>query len=137
MGLPLFELDTGATLDPGQPRWVSEGIYLWEIEPVLDRADVIVWMDLPFRIALRRMVARHVRLSALRKNPHPGFRKMLRFAWGQREYYTDPARQPLGPTDWDALTRAATIELLEPRHDKVVHLTSPRAVRSWLESLRP
>ena len=133
-GLPLYELDTGVVLDPQEPSWIAEGVFLWEIEPVLDRADVIVWMDLPRRAAFRRMVTRHIKLTVLRRNPHPGFRKMLRFVWGQREYYTAPAREPTGPTDWDALTRALTAELLGPRRAKVVHLRTPRAVRRWLTS---
>ena len=137
-GLPVVELDVGADLRAlaSSPEWISDGIYLYDIEPVLARADVIVWMDLPPRVAIRRIVTRHARLSLLRKNRHPGFRRMLAFAWGQREYYAAPARKPLGPTDWDALTRAATQELLEPWQSKVVHLRSPRDVRRWLATAR-
>lgn len=135
MGLPVFELDTGAELDPAEPTWIGEGIYLWQIEPILDRADVIVWLDLPRHVAFRRMVTRHIKLTILRRNPHPGFRKMLHFAWGQREYYTDPARAPTGPMDWDALTRALTEDLLGPHDAKVVHLRTPRAVRRWLSTI--
>ena len=134
-GLPVFELDTGAELDPDAPRWISEGIYLYDVEPVLDRADVIVWMDLPKRIAFRRIVTRHIKLTILRKNQHPGFKKMLYFAWGQREYYTSEAREPTGPMDWDALSRALTVQKLGPRIAKVVHLRTPRAARRWLSTI--
>jgi hypothetical protein len=138
-GRPVVELDIGADLRAlaSSPEWISEGIYLYDVEPVLARADVIVWMDLPSRGAMRRIVTRHIRLSVLRKNRHPGFRRMLTFAWGQREYYTGPPRKPLGPTDWDALTRAATVDLLEPWQSKVVHLRSPRAARRWLATVKP
>ena len=134
-GLPVFELDTGAQLDPDEPRWVSEGIYLSDVGRVLDRADVIVWMDIPQRVALRRIVTRHIKLTVLRRNEHPGFTKLLRFAWGQRAYYTSEAREPTGPTDWDALSRALTAQVLGPRSAKVVHLRSPRAVRRWLSTI--
>jgi uridine kinase len=134
--LPVIELDTRAEFDPASPAWISEGIFLWEIGHVLDRADMIVWMDLPRRVAFRRMVTRHIKLTVLRRNPHPGFRKMSRFVWGQREYYSAPARQPTGPMDWDALTRALTVEVLGPHRAKVVHLRSPRAVRTWLRTVR-
>lgn len=138
LGLPIFELDTpDADLTDlvQQPQWVSEGIYLYGIQSVLDRADLIVWLDLPRRVAIWRIFTRHIRLSARGVNPHPGFRRMLDFAWGQREYYTSPPRQPTHATDWDALSRAATAELLEPRSAKVVHLRSPRQVRRWLRSM--
>ncbi len=134
-GLPVFELDTGARLDPDEPQWISEGIYLHNVGNVLDRADVIVWMDLPPRIAFRRIVTRHIKLTILRKNQHPALRKMLRFAWGQREYYTSAVREPTGPMDWDALSRALTVEVLGPRSAKVVQLRSPRAVRRWLSTI--
>lgn len=136
-GLPLVELDFGVDLAAltKEPRWICEGIYLYGLAPILERAEVIVWMDLPRRVAVRRIVTRHVRLSAQRKNAHPGVRRMVKFAWGQREYYTAPARQPTGPMDWDALSRAATAELLEPWSVKVTRLCSPREVRRWLARL--
>lgn len=134
-GLPVFELDTGAELDPDEPRWISEGIYLYDVGRVLDRADVIVWMDLPKRIALRRIVTRHVKLTVLGRNAHRGFKKLLRYVRHQRQYYTSAAREPTGPTDWDANSRAQTVEVLGPRSAKVVHLRSPRAVRRWLSTI--
>lgn len=136
LAIPVFELDRpGAdvsTLDPNG-RWVSEGIYLWQIERVLDHADVIVWLDVARRTALRRIVTRHILLSLKRSNPHPGFRRMLLFAWGQRDYYTVAARASTGPFDWDANSRASTMGLLEGRSN-VVHLRTPRQVRRWLRS---
>lgn len=135
-GFPVFELDMGAELDPDAPRWISEGIYLYDVERVLDRADAIVWMDLSKWIALRRIVTRHVKLTVLRKNAHRGVTKLLRYVWHQRQYYTSVAREPTGPTDWDANSRAQTVKVLGPRSEKVVHLRSPRAVRSWLRAVR-
>jgi hypothetical protein len=58
-----------------------------------------------------------------------------RFLMSQRRYYTEPAREPAGPTDWDAITRAATARMLDPHRARVLVLRSPRAVRRWRRAL--
>lgn len=75
--------------------------------------------------------ARHLRLTAAGANPHPGWRLLWQFLRAQRRYYTAPAREPAGPTDWDAITRAATARLVQGHEAKVVVLRSPREVRRW------
>lgn len=69
-GAPLYELDNigyengAGTRRPlhakladlhdiaGQPAWISEGIFLWWTDELLHRADMIVWLDPPVRVAL-------------------------------------------------------------------------------------
>lgn len=115
----------------GHARWVMEGIFLYHVDVAFERATSIVWLDLPPGLAARRIVARHVKLSLLRKNPHPGLGKLAHFVADQREYYTRPARLPESATDWGALSRAATVLALEPYRDKVIHLATPREVRRF------
>lgn len=63
-----------------QAGWVTEGAYGEEwLTALLDDADAIVWLDLPLRICLARIVTRHVRAELARNNPHAGWRKLLRF----------------------------------------------------------
>ena len=112
--------------------WVVEGIFLYEIEPLLRRADTILWLDLPRRVAQRRIVTRHVRLSVQRRNRHKGVRRLLRFVRSMRHYYVKEAREPLAADDWDALSRALTVERLAPYSEKVVQLGTPREVRTFL-----
>ena len=108
-----------------------DGNYASTFDIRVPRATAIVWLDLPPRVCVRRIVWRHVRRTVLRDNPHPGWRKLLSFVLAQRQYYSAPARPPTGPTDWDALTRAGTEALLlRCRPDDVVHLRRPRAVRA-------
>ena len=133
LGLELTELDgsAGAGERARGSRWVIEGIFVWGTAGWLERADLIVWLDLPWRVARRRILTRHLRLTAAGANPHRGWRLLWQFLRSQRRYYTAPAREPAGPADWDAITRAATARLVREHGDKVVVLRSPREVRRW------
>lgn len=133
LGLDLTELDgsSGTGERARGSRWVIEGIFVWGTAVWLDRVDLIVWLDLPWRVARRRILTRHLRLTAAGANPHRGLRLLWQFLRSQRRYYTTPAREPDGPADWDAITRAATARLLRGHEAKVVVLRSPREVRRW------
>lgn len=115
----------------GTEEWIVEGIFLYGIDPLLERADLIVWLDLPARVAQRRIVVRHFYLSCRRQNRHRGLRRLVAFVRGMRRYYDRPARELTSATDWDALTRALTKRRLEPHMAKVAHLRHPRDVRSF------
>jgi len=139
LGVPVHELDLSVDLDAvsKEPGWVTEGIFLWGIEPLLSRADAVVWLDLPYRVAVRRIVIRHFRLSLRGQNRHRGLRLLWRFAVGSRSYWTtSPGRGPEATDDWGALSRAQTITTLAAHRPKVVQLRTPREVLSWLEGLR-
>ncbi len=135
---PVFEMDLALDRDVvlGQQRWVSEGVYLWGVDPLLAAADRVVWLDVPCRTCLRRIVFRHFWLSAKGQNPHRGLRRLWKFGWAARRYWTTTSpRAPTGPTDWDALSRAQTLVVLAPYMDRVVQLRSKRAVISWIDQL--
>jgi hypothetical protein len=133
LGLDLTELDgsSGAGIRARGSRWVIEGIFVWGTAVWLERADLIVWLDLSWRVACRRILTRHLRLTAAGANPHRGWRLLWQFLRSQRRYYTALAREPAGPTDWDAITRAATARLVRGHEAKVVVLSNPREVRRW------
>lgn len=119
-----------------QPTWITEGAFLWWTEDLFHAADVIVWLDLPFRIAARRIVLRHLKAELAGRNRHPGWRNLLRFLNGVRRYHRSetPAR-PRALDDDGAVTRYATAEALTPYVSKVVHCWCPANVASFLASL--
>lgn len=48
-----------AALDAAPAGWVVDGNYYGKLGPVvLDRADTIVWVDVPYRTAIRRVLRR-------------------------------------------------------------------------------
>lgn len=75
-----------------QPGWVTEGIYLIWTEPLLYRADYIVFLAVSWPVAAWRIVLRHITRSLHGTNPYPGVNgvkllfKLLRFT---RHYYVD------------------------------------------------
>src|SRR5579859_1918309 len=55
-----------------QPAWVSEGVYLIFTEPLLYKADVIVWLEVAWPVAVWRIIRRHITRSLHGTNPYPG-----------------------------------------------------------------
>jgi hypothetical protein len=98
---------------------VTEGIYLGWVEPLLERAEAIVWLDVPWRVAAWRIVTRHLAPSLAGKNEHAGWRRLAAFLADARGYYVG-RRTPDGPEDDGGLSRAATDRALAPYRAKVV-----------------
>ncbi|HEY7294114.1 MAG TPA: AAA family ATPase [Dehalococcoidia bacterium] len=92
LGIPVYELDEVAFVDfkttfglarrrplaerlatveeiACQPAWISEGIAVGWTDPLLAAADLVVWLDVPWHLALRRIVHRY--LHAVRTDPLP------------------------------------------------------------------
>lgn len=134
-GLPVYEMDRGETPADLDGDWVVDGIFVWDIEQYLARADLIVWLDLPMRVTIPRILRRHVVLSVRRKNPHKGLKLLAQFVRNQPAYFRSPAKEPTGPMDWDAVTRASTEQALAPHMDRVVHITTASEARAFSRSL--
>jgi adenylate kinase family enzyme len=106
-------------------RWVVDGSYRSKLgDLVLERAEVVVWLDLPRRVwfprLVRRTVSRIVRREELWSGNRETFRNaftsrdsLLLFAW--RNY---PRRRRLYPEELGPYT--------------VVRLRSPHEVERWL-----
>jgi len=115
--------------------WVTEGGYLWWIDELLDTADVIVWLDLPFRIAAWRIVLRHVRASLARTNRHRGLRKLARFLRWNRGYYHNTSPPPATSDDHIMASRAATARYLALYTAKLIHCHRPADVTIVLHNI--
>ncbi len=83
--IPHYDLDTvsgkyGDLMEPyireaialaQRPAWVTEGIYLHWIDPLLYQADAIVLLEISWPVAAWRIIRRHIIKSLLRTNPYP------------------------------------------------------------------
>jgi adenylate kinase family enzyme len=70
-----------AALDAAPDGWVVDGTYFGKLGSlVLDRADTIVWLDIPFRTAIRRVLSRTLRRAVTREELWNGNRESLRLA---------------------------------------------------------
>jgi adenylate kinase family enzyme len=100
-------------------HWVSDGVYFAWAQPFLDRAHIVLWLDVPWRVASYRMIARHLRLELTRRNRFPGWRRFYSFwRWAAR-YYADrnePTLDRIGVPN----TRSAVVRELMPYQHKLI-----------------
>ena len=118
-----------------QPCWIVEGAFLWWIDDLLAQADVIVWLDLHWRLCWWRIVLRHIKADLTRTNRHPGYHNMLRFAAGVRPYYTNPVPAVPSAPDDDGANRTAVAQVLAAYKGKVAHCRRPADVRAFLKQI--
>jgi adenylate kinase family enzyme len=137
LDVPLHELDRllNSGIDGGEPfeaastkvlaeitakdTWIAEGSYLGWLEPLLIEADLIVYLDVPWRIASYRILSRHVKLTVARNNPYPGWRGQYQFWRWSRRYYK--SSNPPRLNSWAVPdNRAIAVELLDAYKFKMV-----------------
>jgi adenylate kinase family enzyme len=117
-------------------RWVIDGNYSKVRDIVWARADTVVWLDLPRRVVMRRLVWRTLRRVAGRAELWNGNREHWRnlltwdrqesvISWGWHSFGSNRARYAAAAAD------PANGHLL------FVRLTSPRAVRRFLRGFEP
>ncbi len=162
LGIPVHHLDDVARVGGGTgpfrtPRervgrvaaileteaWISEGIQVGWTEPIMQAADVIVWLDHLPATAIRRIVARFIRDALAEARRHRGRARFLRM----RDYLRN-ARELLGSIgkvddyrrdqaleDPAAESRAATVAALAPHRPKVIHCRRQAEVEELVERL--
>ncbi len=118
-----------------KPDWVTEGVFLGWTDELLRAADVILWLDVPWRVAAWRIIARHVRASLTGTNRHPGLLRLLRFLRIAKRYYGGSEAGPVVLDNDGSNSRASTSGHLEPFRGKVVHCRSADEVETFLASL--
>ncbi|MBD0741906.1 hypothetical protein BG418_10470 [Streptomyces sp. CBMA152] len=63
------------------PAWISEGIFLTWTSPLLEAADVIVWLDTPKYLAAYRTIGRWLADRRADRTLTYGLAKCVRLAW--------------------------------------------------------
>lgn len=123
---PQFEADVAAF--SAQPAWTTEWQYSRVRGLLLDRAELLVWLDLPRRVVMRRVIARTLRRRLGRQrlwngNVEPPLRTILtdsdhivRWAWRTH-----------------ARTHRRVLMVASTRPDlPVVRLRTPAEITAWL-----
>jgi adenylate kinase family enzyme len=112
-----------------RPRWVVDGNYIDRVGDTLwPHADTIIWLDLPLRIILPRIVRRTVRRIRNRTELWSGNREH----WSALTSLLPWAVQSQRRHRAELPGRLAELERLGVR---VIRLSSPAAVDRWLSSL--
>ena len=108
--------------------WVCDGSFVGVSQVALQRTDLIVWVDVSWRIASYRIVARHVKLELQRRNRFPGWKRLYQFWRWSGRFYRDT--NPPGLNIWGTPgTRAYTREVLAPYGSKLLAVRTKREVR--------
>ena len=129
-----------------QPRWVTEGIFVGWVEPLFERADVIVWLDDGgwgrsarriasrwARQALREAMSRHGAERFLRFGDYArNARHLVRVLVTSREYWSGN-----GTPQRYTVTRNQVQAALERHTAKVVHLTRADEAETVLHLVDP
>jgi adenylate kinase family enzyme len=111
---------------PAGGRWVADGNYQKVADLTRDRADVIVWLDLPRPVVIRRLLRRTLRRGLLREELWNGNRESLR-----NLFRRDPQ---LNVVLWSWTHHARYREAYAAETDaRWVRLRTPAAVAAWLE----
>src|SRR5205823_4693127 len=88
--------------------WLSEGAYFGWAQPLVDRAELVVLLDLPWRVASYRIITRYFKAELARSNQHHGLRRLKSFWTWSRRYYRD-TNAPTLNSEGVPRTRARTI----------------------------
>ena len=74
---------------------MTGSVFLGWTDELLRAADVILWLDVPWRVATWRIIARHVRASLAGTNRHPGILRLQRFLRIAKRYYRSSEARPV------------------------------------------
>jgi adenylate kinase family enzyme len=113
------------------PAWVVDGNYSVVRDLVWDRADTVVWLDLPRRLVMRRVILRTLRRAVTRETLWNGNREpMTNF------YRLDPQQNIIS---WTWVKYAAYFERYEaamrdPANDRLrfIRLRTPHEIDAFL-----
>ncbi|HLQ05506.1 MAG TPA: AAA family ATPase [Verrucomicrobiae bacterium] len=114
--------------------WIVEGAEPPFLTAFAEACDLIVWCDVPFRVAAMRMIRRHVLADLARTNAYPGYRRLYGFLRSVRRRYAKETKRPAD--EWTAWTRSQVAEGSTRYAGKVIRLngsTSASTLRRVLE----
>ncbi len=102
--------------------WLIEGNYGSTLGPRLERTDTVIYLDFPIRLCLKRLIRRIITHRGHSRPDMPDDcpeRFDLAFLWYM--------------LNWNRGPRVRTEAAIAPWADRVVRLTSPRALALWRE----
>lgn len=115
--------------------WISEGSFVGPAETMLKRAELIVCLDVPWRVASYRILLRHLKLSIGRRNRFPGLFSLYRFWRWSARYYAN--RNPSGLNAYGAPnTQVFLAETLARYECKLLVCRTKRDIEGLLARLQ-
>lgn len=105
-----------------KPSWIIEGIYLSWTKEAIKKADLIIWLDISYQVALYRVVIRFLK-NLLTGNLRHGFKSTLLLIKNLMRYHYPKPGTELNDED-QYITRQKTAHILKDFKDKVIHIKS-------------
>jgi len=154
LGLPVYHLDTVCYKGPLRARrdletrladlsciatqatWITEGTHIWWTDELLRRAEIILWLDTPWPIALWRIFLRHFEENHLSIRRGLRLRKLLgdlRLRWRYYHGNTLLSREVLG--DDTVKNRVTTAQYLASYADKLICCRTRKDVEDFLTTI--
>lgn len=100
-----------------QNTWITEGIYVDWTKKLLERADLIIWLDLPYFTTLLRVIKRFF-VHKFRGDEKYGVFNTAKFIWNLRKYFYPKPGFEEGHSD-KTTTRIQTKRVLKEYEGKV------------------
>lgn len=113
-----------------QNMWLTEGIYVDWTKKLLDRADLIIWLDLPYLTTLLRVIKRFF-VHKIRGDEKYGMFNTLKFIWNLRKYYYPEPGFEEGHED-KTTTRIQTKNILQEYEERVRRIKSGKELEDFL-----
>ncbi len=113
--------------------WITEGIYVDWTEKLLERADLIVWLDLPYSKTFFRVLKRFI-VHKIRGDETHGVKNTLKFVWNLRKYYYPGPGEEHGSEE-KRTTRHKTEHYLRVYKDKVTHIQNNYQLEKFLQTI--
>ena len=127
----VFRKRVEAAIAAAPDGWVIDGNYGRKLSDlVLERADTLVWLDIPLNVCLRRLSRRTWSRIVRRAELWNGNRESLRTA-----FFTRDSLFVWAVTSHRRRRRTLPERLARHRHLDVVRLRSPEEVERWLGGL--
>lgn len=129
-----------------RPAWVTEGLFVLWTDELLEKANIIVWLDnVTWERGILRIAHRFVQSALQEAKKRQGLQRFTRFQdyarhvkqfievfFSSRAYYTGRASRPNGRIE----SRLSTETYLTTYNDKVIHCDSDEAVEAFIDYIR-
>lgn len=119
-----------------QESWITEGVFLGWTRELFEKAEVIVWLNLPWRVARWRIFSRHLKAELRRNNRHPGWRNLYNFTKWCASYYSDTAPLNKIIVNDGEENQVTTAYFLRGYWNKVIPCKHPSQVNDFLNSFK-
>jgi adenylate kinase family enzyme len=107
-------------------KWIIEGVYSSCVTCSLDKADVVIWLDYPFRVIAWQLIKRQIKRGEK-------LSELLDFLHYVRDYYRKPTHRHYERNESNYYKHK---RIAETYPAEIVHITSKKELEHFVNNLR-